>query len=56
VTSLVFLPAVLRLLHREPPADADGAEDGAEEESGVDEVIAVDFGAVADRSEGRAAA
>ena len=56
VTSLVFLPAVLRLLHREPQAAAHGSADGAGEEGGVDEVIAVDFGAGAGRSAGRAAA
>jgi hypothetical protein len=56
VTSLVFLPAVLRLLHREPPAAADGSADGAGEEGGVDEVITVDFGAGAGRYVGRAAA
>jgi predicted RND superfamily exporter protein len=56
VTSLVFLPAVLRLLHRESPAAADDSADGAGEEEGVEEVIVVDFGAGAGRSAGRAAA
>ena len=56
VTALVFLPAVLRLLHREPATEVDEADDGAGGERGVDEVIAVDFGAGVDRSGERAAA
>ena len=56
VTALVFLPAVLRLLHREPATEAAEADDGAEGERGVDEVIAVDFGARVDRSGKRSAA
>jgi hypothetical protein len=56
VTSLVFLPAVLRLLHREPAADEDDVDDGAGGEGNDDGIIAVIGDPGEDRFAGRAAA